>query len=288
MPRLPPYRFAGGTAVVTGAASGIGEQLACALAARGSRLVLLDRDAARLQGVVEALAARYPSVAVTPVVVDLRHEQSVREAAQRVLRDTERVTLLVNNAGTALAGRFDQVTLQEFDEVMAVNFWAPVVLTRLLLPALTATPGGHVVNVSSLFGLLAPPGQAAYCASKFALRGFSEVLRLELAELGVGVTTVHPGGVRTRIAETARVGSGVPAEEAEAGRAQMARLLTYPADRAAQQVLRAVERRQPRLLIALSAKVPDVLVRLFPVGWARVLAVLPPAARSGAREPLSR
>lgn len=220
MPSLPPYRFAGGAAVLTGAASGIGEQLAHALAARGSDLVLLDRDAERLTAVADAV--RRPGGAVTPLVADLASpalaSDDLAAVARRVLDAAPQPTLLVNNAGIALAGRFDQMTLEEFDAVMAVNFRAPVALTHALLPALVARRGSHVVNVSSLFGLLAPPGQTAYCASKFALRGFSEALRLELLDRGVGVTTVHPGGVRTRIAESARIASGVPREEAEAGR----------------------------------------------------------------------
>jgi short-subunit dehydrogenase len=126
--------------------------------------------------------------------------------------------------------------------------------------------GAHVVNVSSLYGLISPPGQSAYSASKFALRAFSQVLRAELADRGIGVTTVHPGGIATRIAADARVGSGVDREEFAAGLKEFSRLLTYPPDRAAADILRAVERRKARLLIAASAKIPDVLARLFPVG----------------------
>jgi short-subunit dehydrogenase len=156
------------------------------------------------------------------------------------------------------------VTLEEFDWVMAVNFRAVVRLTHALLPALKAHPGSHVVNVSSVFGIFAPAGQAAYSASKFAVRGFSEAVRHELAENGVGVTVVHPGGIRTRIAESARTGSGVSVEEYEQGRRQFAKLLTMDPAVAAAQIMDAIEKRRPRLLIGWSAKVPDVLVRLMP------------------------
>jgi short-subunit dehydrogenase len=158
--------------------------------------------------------------------------------------------------------------------VLRVNLTAPVHLTHHLLPTLLATPGSHVVNVSSLFGLIAPVGQSAYAASKFGLRGFSQVLQAELVRRGVGVTTVHPGGIATRIAETAAVGHGVGAEEAAAGKARMARLLTYPAERAAVEILEAVERRRVRLLIGRSAVVPDLLARLLPVGHTRALGWL--------------
>jgi short-subunit dehydrogenase len=269
-----PYEFAGRTAVVTGAGSGIGEQLARGLAARGSHLVLLERDAQRLEAVARAIRAARPEVAVAEVQVDLADRAATTAAAERIVREHPRTDLLINNAGVALAGRFDEVTLEEYEWVLEVNFHAPVRLTHHLLPTMQA--GAHLVNVSSLYGLISPPGQSAYSASKFALRGFSQVLRGELAERGIGVTTVHPGGINTRIAADARVGSGVDRAQYAVGLEQFSRLLTYPPERAAADILRAVERRKTRLLIAASAKVPDVLARLFPVGHmaaiARVLA----------------
>jgi short-subunit dehydrogenase len=216
------YVFAGGTAVVTGAASGIGEALAHALARRGSHLVLLDRDAERLSGVAAAIRDANPSLRVETRVVDLADRDTTMDVAHAVLREHPRIRVLVNNAGVALGGRFDQVTLEEFDWVIDVNFRATVWLTHMLLPALKAESGSHLVNVSSLFGLIAPAGQAAYAASKFAVRGFTEALRQELADNGICVTSVHPGGVRTRIAESARVGSGVSRQEEEDSRAEFA------------------------------------------------------------------
>src|SRR3954467_2202243 len=202
---MQPYVFAGGTAAVTGAASGIGEALAHALAARGSDLVLLDRDAERLEGVAHAIRARDTQRSITSYCVALADDEATRAIGARLAADHPGITLLVNNAGVALSGRFDQVTLEEFDWVLAINFRAVVRLTAALLPVLKSHPGAHLVNVSSVFGIFAPPGQAAYAASKFAVRGFSEALRHELAADGVGVTVVHPGGIRTRIAESARM-----------------------------------------------------------------------------------
>jgi short-subunit dehydrogenase len=269
--RLAPYVFAGGTAVVTGAASGMGEQLAHQLAARGSTVVLVDRDAERLATVVRAVRAACPEVAVASHVVDLAETERIAELAARILADHPRPTLLLNNAGVALAGRFDQIDLADLDWVMRVNFTAPVTLTHHLLPALLASPGSHIVNTSSLYGLLAPAGQTAYSASKFALRGFSQALAAELLDRGVGVTTVHPGGIRTQIAKTARIGAGVSAAQAQTQLRGAGRLLTYPAERAAAEILRAVERRRARLLIAPTATIPDLLIRLLPVGHARLL-----------------
>jgi short-subunit dehydrogenase len=266
------YQFAGGSAVVTGAASGIGEALAVQLAGRGSNLVLVDRDKERLTGVADRLRAAQPGLVVASHVADLADAQETDALAATLATEHPETTLLVNNAGVALGGRFDQVTLDEFDWVMAVNFRSVVRLTHALLPVLKTHPGAHLVNVSSVFGIFAPAGQAAYSASKFAVRGFSEAVRHELAENRVGVTVVHPGGIKTRIAESARTGSGVSAEEYEQGRKQFAKLLTMPPEVAAAMIVEAVEKRRPRLLIGWSAKVPDVLVRLLPGTYWRVIA----------------
>jgi short-subunit dehydrogenase len=261
---MDDFVFAGGTAVVTGAASGIGAAVATELARRGARLVLVDRDADRLAGVAGATGAETH-------VVDLADPAAVVALGERVRVDHPRVRLLVNNAGIALGGRFDQVTLAEYEEIIDVNFRAVVRLTHTLLPALRAEPGSHLVNVSSLFGLVAPAGQSAYAASKFAVRGFSEVLRAELAG-EVGVTTVHPGGIKTRIAESARVGSGVDRAEYERDRGVWDALLSIPPENAARQIVDAVEHRKARVLIGVSAKVPDLLSRIAPVASGRLYA----------------
>lgn len=276
------FVFAGGTAVVTGAASGIGEALAHALARRGSNLVLLDRDADRLHSVEAAIAAIAPvgaaerSVHVTAHVVDLADADATAGVAEAILRDHPRIRLLVNNAGVGLSGRFDQVTLEEFNWVIDVNFRAVVQLTHMLLPALKAEAGSHIANMSSLFGLIAPAGQAAYAASKFAVRGFTEALRHELIQDGVGVTSVHPGGIRTRIAESARRGSGVSREEHEEGTREFAKLLRIDPAGAADAILSGIERRRGRVLIGREAKVLDLVARLLPASYGRILDAMTP------------
>jgi len=266
------YTFEGGTAVVTGAASGIGAALAAGLAARGSNLVLLDRDADGLAAVAAAARALPTGVRVTEHVADLADPAAAVAAGQAIAAAHPETTLLINNAGVALAGRFDQVDAAQFDAVIAVNFQAVVTMTRALLPALTAHPGAHLVALSSIFGIVAPPGQTAYCASKFAVRGFLESLRGELAPMGVGVTCVHPGGVRTNIARNAIVGARLPATQWEAGRDQFDQLLTLaPAD-AAEIILRAVHRRRPRVLVGRDAVILDKLARMLPVGNGRLLS----------------
>jgi short-subunit dehydrogenase len=268
------YRFAGGTAVVTGAASGIGAALAAALAARGSHLVLLDRDAEGLASVAESIgngSAGSPDRRIATYVVDLADAAATEAIGATLAAAHPDTTLLVNNAGVALGGRFDQVSAAQFDAVLAVNLHAVITLTRALLPVLTAHPGAHLVTISSVFGLLAPPGQTAYCTSKFAVRGFTEALRGELVPAGVGVTSVHPGGVRTRIARNAMVGEGV-SPAAAARLAEFDRLLRRdPADAAAA-ILRAVHRRRPRVLVGGDAVVLDALTRLLPVTHRRLLS----------------
>jgi short-subunit dehydrogenase len=265
------FDFTRGTAVVTGAASGIGEQLAHSLARRGSALALVDRDAERLDRVAQAVrpvSGRPPAC----YVADLADDAATHALGAKLATAHPDATLLVNNAGVALGGTFEQVSEEEFDWLLAINLRAVITLTRALLPVLRTHPGSHLVNISSLFGLIAPPGQVAYATSKFAVRGFTEALRSELAG-EVGVTVVHPGGIRTRIAETARVAAAANSADEAAGKAAFARLLTYPPERAAEQIAVAVEKRRPRLLIALSARVPDVIARLAPARYPELLRI---------------
>ncbi|WP_336923483.1 SDR family NAD(P)-dependent oxidoreductase [Aquipuribacter sp. SD81] len=282
---LPPFRFDGAHAVVTGAASGIGEQLAHRLADRGAHLLLVDVDAERLAAVADHVA-RGRDVTVRTEVADLADRDAVDALAARVLGLWPRVDLLVNNAGVAVGGRFTDLTAAEFDRVIAVNFAAPVALCRGLLCGGALGRGAHVVNVSSVFGLLAPPGQSAYAASKFALRGFTEALRHELEPLGVGVTSVHPGGVRTRIAASARPATALDPRQAAEDLAAFERLLTYPPERAATRILDGVRRRRGRVLVAPSAVAGDLLVRLLPGRyWDVVRRLVPAAGRATGRAP---
>ncbi len=279
-----PYAFTTGVAVLTGAASGIGRALATRLARQGSHLALIDRDEDGLEQLANALRRTSPHLHITIHPFDLTHTDRIPDLADDVLREHRRVTLLVNNAGVALGGTFDEVTLDEFEWVQTINFRAAVTLCKAFLPALKAELHPHIVNVSSLYGIAAPVGQSAYSASKFALRGFTEALRHELAPHGIGVTVVHPGGVRTNIANNARVGSGVQADarEVEAQRQAMNRVLRLDPAEAARIILNAVERRCPRVLVGTDAKILDLLVRTLPGTYWTVLSRLLPS-RVGAR-----
>lgn len=259
--------FEGTTALITGAASGIGAALAGSLASRGADLVLADMDAAGLERVAGRAAETGRTVSTH--VVDLSDRTAVAGFAARVAAEQDRLDLLFNNAGVALGGTFDRVDEADFDWLMEINFFAPVRLTRALLPLMHRSDPAQVVNISSIFGVIAPPGQTAYSSAKFALRGFSNALRHELAAQGasVGVTTVHPGGIATSIATSARMPADSTGEEVEATRERARRALVMPPERAAEIILRGVERRKPRILVGRDAHTIAVIERLWPVGY---------------------
>jgi short-subunit dehydrogenase len=182
------------------------------------------------------------------------------------------VTVLVNNAGVALIGDFDQVSLSDFSWLMDINFWAPVRLTKAFMYALRQEKAAHIVNISSIFGVIAPPGQTAYCAAKFAIRGFSEALRHELADSSVSLTVVHPGGIRTAIADSARLSQGIDPEEARAATAEFNTYLKTSPEDAGEAIAQAILHRKPRLLIGRDARVIEIMQRIFPVTYWRRIA----------------
>src|SRR5215471_4989792 len=181
-----------GVAVVTGASSGIGRALAQRLAAAGSALALADIDEAGLQHTAQSLPKS--NALVTTHVVDVAKEESVKSFAADVSAHHGRVTLLINNAGVALHGNFEEISLDDLRWLMDINFWGTVYGVKYFLPMLKREPRAHIVNLSSVFGIIAPAGQVPYAASKFAVRGFTEALRHELAPTNVCVSCVHPGG----------------------------------------------------------------------------------------------
>jgi NAD(P)-dependent dehydrogenase (short-subunit alcohol dehydrogenase family) len=264
-------RLKGRTAVITGAAGGIGRAIAVSLARRGCHLALADVDDPGIAGTEELVRAH--DVRVTGHHLDVANRADVADFPARVTAEHPGVDLLVNNAGVAVGGTFEQVSEEDFEWLFDINFWGVVRMTRAFLPALRASGDSRVVNLSSVFGLVAPPEQVAYAASKFAVRGFSEALRYELAESGIGVTVVYPGGVDTSISENARVPAGVSAEEIEHRRERFRKLLRLPPDVAGEAIVRGVERRKPRVLVGGDAKVISLIVRVLPVSYWKVLAL---------------
>lgn len=261
----------GRVAVITGAASGIGRALAASLARRGCDLALADRDAAGLGGTAALVGNR---ARATTHLLDVADRAAVAAFPAEVRAAHGRCDVLVNNAGVALGGTFEQVAEEDFEWLFEVNFWGVVRMTRAFLPLLRESDDARLVNLSSIYGIIAPPGQAAYSASKFAVRGFSQALRHELAGTPVGVTVVHPGGVATNIAASARVPKGAPPEEVARRKAEAARLLTLPPERAGEIIADGIERRLPRVLVGNDAKLVSLVERLVPVSYWGLVARL--------------
>lgn len=279
------FEFEGATALVTGAAGGIGAQLARGLATRGSHLILLDRNADGLAALADDLAVDHDAVRVETHTIDLTDRAALLDLAASIATAHPDLSLLVNNAGVALAGTFENLGLGQFEWVMEVNFHAPVALTHALLPTLLANPGSHIVNMSSLFGLIGPYGQSAYSSSKYAMRGFSEVLRTELAPRQVGVTVVHPGGVRTDIARSAQVAERADEEQSARLLGAFDRMLRYPPERAAREILSGVHRRSARVLVTPEAVFSDLAVRVAPSRYPGLIDLMTKAAARAGQLP---
>jgi NAD(P)-dependent dehydrogenase (short-subunit alcohol dehydrogenase family) len=260
----------GGVAVVTGAGSGIGRALGQQLAAAGLALALADLDEAGLQQTLQSL--RSNGALVTSHAVDVAEEAAVSAFAEDVARRHGRVSLIINCAGVSLHGDFDEVSLDDFRWLMNINFWGTVYGVKYFLPMLEREKRAHIVNISSVFGLIAPAGQVPYAASKFAVRGFTEALRHELDGTNVFVSCVHPGGIRTPIARHSRLGAGTPAPKREANIARFERLARTSPEKAAARILLGVERRERRILIGTDACQIDVLQRLRPASYWKSLA----------------
>jgi NAD(P)-dependent dehydrogenase (short-subunit alcohol dehydrogenase family) len=268
-------KLKGRTAVVTGAAGGIGRAIAAALARRGCNVALADIDEAALASAATAIAAA--DVRISRHRLDVADRGAVAAFPARVIAEHGSVDLLVNNAGVALGGTFLEVAESDFDWMFDINFWGVVRMTRAFLPHLQNSEQAWLVNISSLFGLIAPPGQTAYAASKFAVRGFSEALRheLELASPPIGVTVVHPGGIATSIAKNARLPISLTAEEIAKRRKFFDSHLTMPPEIAGETIVRGVEKRKARILVGSDAKFAAFTERLMPVNYWNFLGPRP-------------
>jgi short-subunit dehydrogenase len=265
--------ISGSAAAVTGGASGIGRALARELAARGCDLALADRDEAGLASVVAELAKSGRKV--TTHRVDVSEPAQIDAFAAAAIAAHPTLNILINNAGVALLGRFKEIDQTQFEWLMNTNFWGVVHGTRVFLPQLSSRPAAHIVNISSIFGIIAPPGQTAYCASKFAVRGFSEALRheLKLALSPVKLSVVHPGGIATNIVRNMRTGVAVT------DNARRAEVIEYfdkefaktTAQAAATAIVAGIEKNAPRILIGGDARMLDRLQRILPGTYFRIL-----------------
>jgi len=253
-------------AVVTGAASGIGAALAVALARRGCHLALVDVNAGGIEATARAVEAEGRNA--SRHVVDVSDREAMRVLPERVVAEHGAVHVLVNNAGVTVDGTLEEVGWDDLDWIVGINLWGVIHGCKFFLPWLRQADEAHVVNLSSLFGIIGVPRQTAYCTTKFAVRGLSESLWSEISRDGIGVTSVHPGGIRTNIVRAARLAAGADPGEMIEAFDRMAR--TSP-ERAAAKIVRAIERGAPRLRIAPEAYVLDWLKRLLPSATQRLV-----------------
>ncbi len=268
--------FTDKVAVVTGAGSGIGRALSVELARRGAKLAISDVDT---RGLAETEAlVKQAGADVMADHLDVSQREVVLAYADDVIAHFGRVNLVFNNAGIAFTGDVEEMSFKDIDRVMDVDFWGVVNGTKAFLPHLVASGDGHVVNISSIFGLFSVPTQSAYNAAKFAVRGFTESLRQEMAlnKRPVKVTCVHPGGIKTNIARNGEQVEGRDHDKLASSFDKMAR--TSP-EKAANVILKGVENNKARVLIGADAWVLDKFVRLTGSGYQRAITAF--SKRSG-------
>lgn len=257
--------------IVTGSASGIGRHVAIQAAQRGSQVIATDVNR---KGLVETESlAKSNGQPITIEPLDVSNAEAIQTFADGVIPTLQgRKLFLVNNAGVALAsGSFATTPLTDFEWLLSINLWGVVRMTKAFLPYLLERNEGHIVNLSSIFGLAGAMNQSAYCTAKFGVHGFNEVLRMELLDTGVKVTSVHPGGIKTNIARNARLtGSAISEADHIKSYTTFEKVSRTHPEEAARQILDAAVKGQAKLLIGSDAKLISLIVRLFPVrytGW---------------------
>jgi NAD(P)-dependent dehydrogenase (short-subunit alcohol dehydrogenase family) len=253
--------LSGKVAVVTGAGHGIGRETALALADKGCRLAVCDNNEAALEKVRHELEEMGAKVTAHPV--DVSDRTQVERFVAEVIEAHGEAHILINNAGVTVYASFEEHDIEDLEWILGVNLWGVLYCCKYFLPHLRASGDGHIVNLSSVFGIIAPPLQTSYVASKFAVRGFSESLRAELAEHNVGVTSVHPGAIKTNIIQNARLVTDTHAALRDSTQRLFDRLGTTP-DVVAARIVKAIEYNSPRVLITKEARVADALKRLMP------------------------
>lgn len=261
----------GKVAVITGAGSGIGRALAFALGKEKVVLALADIDGDGLNAVQREIGA---ATGKSPRVyrVDVSKREQVTEFSQQVIKDFGKVDLVVNNAGVSSSGRVHELTYDTLEWTININLWGVIHGTKAFLPYLMERPEAGIVNISSVYGLLGIPGQAAYCASKFAVRGFTESLRQDLAHTPIFVTLVFPGGVKTNIAKNSRTDYAIDKETYRKGLNQFESMLQTTPEEAAMAIINGIKQKAPRVLIGKDARKIDWLARLNPNSYDRVIA----------------
>jgi short-subunit dehydrogenase len=254
-------------AVITGAASGIGKALAIKLAEKGCHLALADKDIQGLEKLQQQIEVK--GVECFIAFLDVSDSQAFIAFAQQANDKFNRIDMLFNNAGVSLIDSVENQTLEDFHWIMNINFWGVVHGTNAFLPYLKASPSAHIVNISSIFGLLSLPLQSAYNSSKYAVRGFTEALKMEMAGSNLAVHCVHPGGIKTNITNNAKVSTNaIPKSQLIADFNKQAKTT---AEQAADIILAGIEKKQRRILVGEDAILLDGIVREFPDTYEDIL-----------------
>ncbi len=252
-------------AAVTGAASGIGRALAVNLAAKGCHLALSDVNEQGLRETERLVTNR--NVKVTTHIVDVANRDQVYRYADDVVIQHGRVNIIINNAGVAVGDSIEEVSYEDFEWIVGINFWGVVYGTKAFLPHLRKEPEGHIVNISSINGIVPNPLNGPYCSTKFAVKGFTETLCQEMRGTSVGVTVVHPGGIGTDIVRNARIRRHInPNKTPDELAADFdKKAVRNTADFAAQAIISGIEKNKQRVLVGGDAKLMDRMTRLCPV-----------------------
>jgi short-subunit dehydrogenase len=267
-------RFVDRICIVTGAASGIGRAVAVALSQEGATLAISDRNAAGLEETRAMLAGAGSNRHIADVF-DIADAAAIEAYAQRTRAALGDSDYVFNIAGLTRVGDFVDSPLDSFEKIFNVNFWGVVRMSKAYLPQLLETKGG-IINISSLFGFIGYPGQAHYCASKFAVRGFNEAIATELEERGVRVTSVHPGGVATAIARNAEVDQLPQGTDRASLLSNFDRLAITSPEAAAQQIIDGAAKGRRRVVVGRDAKLVSFVQRLFPESYQKVIGLVVP------------
>lgn len=259
----------GKLAIVTGAASGIGRGTALELARRGARLAISDLDRAGLAETAKRIEEL--GTTVTTYLLDVADRDAVYAFAQEIETTHGGADIVVNNAGVAQIARVDELAYEDFEWVMNIDFWGMVYGTKAFLPQMQAKGAGHIVNVSSVFGIVSVPTQAAYNSAKFAIRGFTEALRHEMKDTEIKVSCVHPGGIKTNIVRNARFLQSTQATAREDAASGFDKLAMTTPERAGRVIVNGIAKNKPRILIGFDAKIIDWMQRLLPVSYGRIM-----------------
>ncbi|MDF1763714.1 MAG: SDR family NAD(P)-dependent oxidoreductase [Oleibacter sp.] len=261
-------------AAITGAGSGIGRALAIELAKDGCHVALSDVNEAGLKETV-ALLASY-SVKATTSILDVSNKDAFYAWADQVVADHGKVNIIINNAGVALAGTVAELSIEDYEWIMNINFYGVLYGTKAFMPYLEQAGEGHIVNISSIFGLASQPLMSGYNASKFAVRGLTESLRqdLEMSNSKVSCTCVHPGGIKTNIAQSTRFNdnaSQVTGATAEESKKEFERAFINTPEKAAKTIVNGIKKNKRRVLIGPDAKLFDLMVRILPSAYQKII-----------------